>query len=40
VHEYYTTDFKMENVDFPKEDVQNLNFQTSTFDVLLSNHIL
>ncbi len=39
-HEYYTTDFKMENVDFPKEDVQNLNFQTSTFDVLLSNHVL
>ena len=40
VHDYYTTDYKMENVDFPKEDVQNLNFQTSTFDFLLSNHVL
>lgn len=37
---YFTTDLHMKNVDYPKEDIQNLSFEDSTFDVVLCNHVL
>jgi len=38
--EYFTTDIQMNNVDFPKEDIQKLSFSNSTFDFILINHVL
>ena len=39
-HRYYTTDYQMSNVDFPREDIQDLSFDDSSFDLILSNHVL
>jgi 2-polyprenyl-3-methyl-5-hydroxy-6-metoxy-1,4-benzoquinol methylase len=39
-HLYYTTDHQMPDVDFPKEDIQELSFGDSSFDLILSNHVL
>ena len=38
--EYFTTDIEMNNVDFPKEDIQNLSFSNATFDFIMINHVL
>ena len=37
---YYTTDYNMTNVDFPNEDVQALNFESNSFDIIFINHVL
>ena len=39
-HQYYTTDYHMSDVDFPKENIQELSFGDSSFDLVLSNHVL
>ena len=39
-HKYFTTDYNMTNVDFPKEDIQELSFDDFSFDFILSNHVL
>ena len=39
-HQYYTTDYHMSDVDFPKENIQELSFDDSSFDLVLSNHVL
>ena len=39
-HKYFTTDYNIANVDFPKEDIQELSFDDLTFDLILSNHVL
>ena len=39
-HEYLTTDLNMKKVDYVSEDVQNLSFKDSSFDIILSNHVL
>ncbi|MFL2983044.1 MAG: class I SAM-dependent methyltransferase [Candidatus Neomarinimicrobiota bacterium] len=38
--EYFTTDIEMNNVDFPKEDIQQLSFSNETFDYIFINHVL
>ena len=37
---YFTTDLFMNNVNYPKEDIQNLSFKNATFDMILCNHVL
>lgn len=37
---YFTTDFKMKDLDYPKEDIQNLSFDDLTFDIFLCNDVL
>ncbi|SVE33841.1 uncharacterized protein METZ01_LOCUS486695, partial [marine metagenome] len=39
-HQYFTTDYHMSGVDFPGEDIQNLSFADSSFDLVFSNHVL
>ena len=39
-HDYYTTDYLIKNVDYPKEDIQNLSFKNSSFDLVFCNHVL
>ena len=39
-HQYFTTDYHMSDVDFPREDIQELSFDDSSFDLVLSNHVL
>ena len=35
-----TTDFYSIDVDFPKEDIQNLSFVSQSFDYILCNHVI
>jgi len=35
-----TTDFYSTDVDFPKEDIQNLSFANQRFDYILCNHVI
>jgi predicted SAM-dependent methyltransferase len=35
-----TTDFYSTDVDFPKEDIQNLTFTDQSFDYILCNHVI
>lgn len=35
-----TTDFYSTDVDFPKEDIQNLSFVEQSFDYILCNHVI
>ena len=35
-----TTDFYSTDVDFPKEDIQNLSFASESFDYILCNHVI
>ncbi len=37
---YFTTDYNMLDVDYPNEDIQNLNFNDLSFDIVLANHVL
>ena len=37
---YSTTDLNMNNMDYPREDIQNLSFKDSSFDITLCNHVL
>lgn len=37
---YQTTDFLLEDVDFPGEDIQSLHFQDASFDLVLCNHVI
>ena len=37
---YQTTDLFLEDVDFPGEDLTNLNFATGSYDLILCNHVL
>ena len=37
---YQTTDYILEDVDFPKEDIQALSFATESFDMALCNHVI
>lgn len=39
-HQYFTTDYHMSRVDFPRENIQELSFDDSFFDLILSNHVL
>jgi len=39
-NEYYSTDYNMTHVDFPREDVQALSFENNSFDVVIINHVL
>ena len=39
-HQFFTTDYHMSGVDFPGEDIQNLSFADSSFDLVFSNHVL
>ncbi len=39
-HNYFTTDLNMQNVDLPKQDIQNLKIPDHSFDIILSNHVL
>jgi len=38
--EYFTTDIQMNNVNFLREDIQQLSFSNSTFDFIMINHVL
>ena len=38
--DYKTTDYFLEDVDYPGEDVQNLTFSDRAFDCVLSNHVI
>ena len=38
--EYRTTDYFLQDVDFPGEDVQSLSFSSQSFDCVLSNHVI
>jgi ubiquinone/menaquinone biosynthesis C-methylase UbiE len=35
-----TTDFYSTDVDFPREDIQNLSFDNECFDYILCNHVI
>lgn len=35
-----TTDYYSTDVDFPKEDIQNLSFASESFDYILCNHVI
>lgn len=37
---YQTTDYFLEDVDFPKIDVQKINMPDNQFDIILSNHVI
>lgn len=37
---YQTTDFFLDDVDFPKEDIQQLSFESERYDVALCNHVI
>jgi SAM-dependent methyltransferase len=37
---YETTDYFLEDVDLPKEDVQNLTISDEHYDLVLSNHVI
>lgn len=37
---YKTTDFFLEDVDFPNQDIQNLTLPENSFDLILCNHVL
>ena len=37
---YKTTDFILEDVDFPKEDIQALSFEGDGYDLALCNHVI
>jgi hypothetical protein len=37
---YHTTDYILEDVDLPKQDVQHLTIPDNSYDVLLSNHVI
>ena len=37
---YITTDFVLEDVDLPKEDIQNLTLSDNQYDLILCNHVL
>jgi len=39
-HEYYTTDYHIKDVDYPGQDIQNLTFEDSIFDLIIINHVL
>jgi len=39
-HYYYTTDYYISGVDYPNEDIQDLSFNNSSFDLILNNHVL
>ena len=39
-HQYFTTDYNMREVNYPGEDIQKLTFGDSSFDIILSNHVL
>ena len=39
-NQYYSTDYNMTNVDFPRQDVQALNFENNLFDIIFINHVL
>ena len=38
--DYQTTDFLLDDVDFPKEDIQNLTFNADSYDLALCNHVI
>jgi SAM-dependent methyltransferase len=38
--QYITTDFVLEDVDLPKEDVQQLTLLDNSYDLILCNHVL
>jgi SAM-dependent methyltransferase len=37
---YITTDFVLEDVDLPKEDIQKLTLPDNSYDLILCNHVL
>jgi SAM-dependent methyltransferase len=37
---YHTTDFFLEDVDLPKQDIQNLSIADAQYDLVLSNHVI
>ena len=37
---YRTTDFLLEDVDYPGEDIQNLSFKDNRFNYVLCNHVI
>ncbi len=37
---YQTTDYILEDVDLPRQDVQNLSIADDTYDLVLSNHVI
>lgn len=37
---YKTTDFLLEDVDYPREDIQALSFEDGSFDLVLCNHVI
>lgn len=37
---YKTTDFFLDDVDFPKEDIQALSFEAESYDIALCNHVI
>lgn len=37
---YQTTDFFLDDVDFPKEDIQALSFGDESYDIALCNHVI
>ncbi|MBL7853054.1 MAG: class I SAM-dependent methyltransferase [Cyclobacteriaceae bacterium] len=37
---YHTSDFYLDDVDFPREDIQRLSFKSETYDLILCNHVL
>ena len=39
-HRYFTTDYNMLEVDYLNEDIQQLSFDNSSFDLILINHVL
>lgn len=38
--EYFTTDYLLEDVDFPGEDIQNLTLKDGSFDMVFCNHVI
>ncbi|MBR9859440.1 methyltransferase domain-containing protein [bacterium] len=38
--DYKTTDFFLQDVDYPNEDIQALSFSDNSFDLLLCNHVI
>ena len=38
--DYKTTDYFLEDVDFPGEDIQNLSFDEDQYEVVLCNHVI
>jgi hypothetical protein len=38
--QYQTTDYFLEDVDLPKQDVQNMSLPDESYDLVLSNHVI